>query len=206
MLVIPFNKNPDYVIKTDFYPFLEAREILKSAEWWWEHEARSIKNDKDFTSNYSLDPELNNSLETSFENRLRYGNFSFLFYKDELLLYSGLRVDSENTAWVHRAASNPVLGKDHKGAGTAMLIPYLIKCAYELNCKAFCMSFNENKYKFYKWYKDGHFKNSKLDIPGGGDIINRFEFIGKQTIYGVDQYVCRLDLSRPDIHEFFEVK
>lgn len=202
MKVTPFKKYPNYIIKTDVYPYTEAREIVKSVEWWWDHESRSIKNENNYNSNYALDPNLRNSLEKSFMTRLHGGNFSFLYYKDELLLYAGLRVDEENNAWAHRAASNPVTGKHHVGMATAIMIPYQIKCAYEMGCNSFCMSFNEKRYKWYEWFKDKHYLRGKVNVQGGEELVSKFEFLGKHIIFETEQYLCKLDLKREDIHEF----
>lgn len=190
---------PDYCIKTDYFPFDESKEIIAKLDWW-EHENRT-NTVRHKPSNYSLDTSLINSLGTSFQERLNNGCFSFLYFKDEIVAYCGLRIDRED-GYIHRFASSPKNHLNHLGIVSRTIIPLHIVIAKYKGCKTYSITFNQERVKFIKWWKDGHYAKSKfVKVKGGGELVSKFEFKGIQKIYGIDQHVMTLDLSRPDLEE-----
>lgn len=196
---------PDYTIATDYYPYNETRKILEETHWWWEHDARS--KDADKASNYILNPTLTNSIETSLSMRMHRGCFNFIFYKDELFLYSGLRIDKNNNAWIHRAATHPELGKHHIGALTGIMMPHQARYAKSMGCVSYNASWNESNYKFYLYFKNKHYYRGKLrPIRGGEKIMDAFDFPEEKVfLYEQEQYIATLDLTRPDIEEVLTI-
>ena len=201
MEIVTLSKYPGYTIKTDYFPYDETREIIKGVDYWWTHETRS----KHKASNYQLDPSLINSIETSLTMRLHSGNFSFVYYKEQVFLFGGLKINQHHEAWIHRAATHPVLGKQHIGANSAILMPHQAKVAYERGCKSYNISFNEHNLKFYTYYKEKHYYKRRNPITGGEKFMDAFEYLGKQHLYEQEQYVARLDLTRHDIESILDI-
>lgn len=189
----------DYTVATDYYPYHKTREILRETSWWWEHETR-IK-DPEKASNYLLNPDMVNSVEYSLQHRMHDGFFNFVYYKDELFLYSGFRIDKDNNAWLHRGATSPIIGKYHVGASSAILMPHQAKVAKEKGCKSYNLSFNEANYKFYVYYRDKHYYKSKLNVKGGETFMDGFDYYDNVFVMGQNQYVATLDFSKPNIDE-----
>jgi hypothetical protein len=71
---------PDYYIKVDTYPYTESRELVKTLDHWWNHKARQHRY-SDSRSNYSVDSDEPHTLNYSFKEKLKDGNFSFLLKK-----------------------------------------------------------------------------------------------------------------------------
>lgn len=190
---------PEYIIKTDYFPYTESKEIISKLDWW-EHKNRK-NTERHKPSNYSLDTNLVNSLGTSFRDRLYNGCFSFLYFKDEIVAYCGLRIDQED-GYIHRFASSPKEHLNHLGIVSRTIIPSHIIIAKSKGCNTYSITFNQERVKFIKWWKEGHYSKSKfIKIQGGGELISQFEFKGIQNIYGIDQHVITLDLTRPDLEE-----
>lgn len=188
---------PDYTIATDYYPYTRTREILRETSWWWEHETR-IK-DPEKASNYLLDPNMVNSVEYSLQNRMLNGFFNFVYYKNELFLYSGFRIDQDNNAWLHRGATHPLIGKHHVGASSAILMPHQARMAKQKGCNSYNLSFNETNYKFYVYYRDKHYYKGKLNVKGGEKFMDMFDYYDNVFVMGQNQYIAKLDLSKHQV-------
>lgn len=206
---ISHSKNPklDYYIKTDYYPYTESKEIIKSLAHWWNHPMRSIKDvDREKSSNYDLDSTLPNSLGYSFEHKLQNGSFSFVYDSNhEIILYGGLLVDGKD-CYIHRLTSNPELFRNQVGMVGATIIPHQIKQAYDMGLDTYNITFDEHRYFVYRWWRDRLWeKDSKYGFkyPESGEMISKFDFRGKQTLFYTEQYLLTLDLKRPDINDFF---
>jgi hypothetical protein len=204
-MITHYSSYPGYSIKTEEYPFTESKKILETLTNWWEHPSRNTKN-IDKISNYHLDQVEENSLGSSMENRLRDGKFSFLYYGDEVIAYSGLLVH-DGKGYCHRLATSPFGGHKHRGTGARIIVPYLIKVAHEMGLSHFRLTFNSHRNRQYQMWKNRTWEQSSIDNMRnnpGNEIISRFNFIGEQFIFRQVQSICELDLSRPDITEFFK--
>jgi hypothetical protein len=206
---ISYGKNPDieYYMKTDLYPYIEAKEIVKSLEHWWDHPKRNVKEaNREKISNYSLDTDLPNSLGYSFEHKLQNGSFSFLYNKDnEVMIYGGLLVDGKDS-YLHRLTANPELFQNNFGLAGATIIPHHIKQAYDMGLDTYNITFNDHRYFIYRWWRDKLWEKGStygFKYPETGALLSKFEFKGKQNVFYTEQYICTLDLKRPDIQDFF---
>lgn len=191
---------PNYTIKTDYHPYDDAKKIIAELDWWQHPNRTNTVRHK--PNNYSLDTNLVESLGRSFEERLKNGCFSFVYYHDELVAYCGLRI-SDQDAYVHRMTTSPNNHLRHFGIISRTIFPLHIKIARSKGCKTYSVTVNDEHIKFVNWWKEGHYKKSKfMKIQGGGDLVsNFFEFRGVQKIYGIDQHVMTLDLTRSDLDE-----
>jgi len=187
----------DYFLHTDIYPYTEAREILKSLQSWWEHPLR--KNSKSIKGNYTLDINLPNSLEKAFRYRMAEGCFNFIYYKNDVIAYAGLRIHN-NEAFMTRMTVNPFSHMEHFGIVTAVIVPNQIKLAYEKGCKTYNMTFEKHREKMYNWYKHKLYVHSnKVKIKQGMELVSSFQFLGIQQIYNIDQFVACFDLTQNDV-------
>jgi hypothetical protein len=196
----------DFSLHTDIYPYIESRDKLKSLVDWWEHPLR--KNPKSIKSNYQLDSDLSNSLEKAFRYRMTDGCFNFLYYKNDVIAYAGLRIHN-NEAFMTRMTVNPVSHMEHFGIVTAIIVPYQIRFAYEKGCRSYNMTFEKHREKMYNWYKDKLFVNSSsVKIKQGMELVSNFEFIGIRQIYGIEQYVAQFDFLKNNVDDIinFEVR
>lgn len=198
---------PGYYIKTDYYPYNEAKEVIKSLEHWWNHPTRNIKEaNKEKITNYSLDPSFTNGLGYSFEHKLKEGSFSFVYDEnDEVIVYAGLLVSGKDS-YCHRITTNPDLFKNQNGLASATIFPYHIKQAHDMGLDTFSITFDDHRYGLYRWWRDRGWEKGGYNFkyPDSGALISNFEFRGKQTLFYTEQYVCTLDLKRPDIETFFK--
>jgi hypothetical protein len=205
---ITHSKNPnfEFYIKTDYYPYTESKEIIKTLDYWWEHPTRNIKDiDIEKGTNYSLDSSQPNTLGYSFENKLQNGSFSFVYNnRDEIILYSGLLVVGKDS-YVHRLTSNPYLYQEYLGIGGGTIVPFQAKESYDMGLDTYNITFDEHRYVMYKWHRDRLWEKRSLGFkyPECGKVMSNFEFKGKQTLFHTEQYVCTLDLKRPDVNDFF---
>jgi len=194
---------PDYTIKVETYPYTESRLLIKMNEYWWEHPQRKIKHAQT-KSNYSLESEETNSLHYSFKEKLKTGNFSFLYHNEDIVGYQGLLImDNGETALCHRMMSNPYHSFTKQlGLWTDIYMTWQIKCAYELGCKQYKIAWNSKNYSRYKSHAEGTIK-SRLKFNGrNSDILQKFNWLGKQMLFHVEQYVAVFDLSQDWIPEF----
>jgi hypothetical protein len=200
MKKFPTILGPDFVVKTDYYPYTQSRQLIAKLDNWWEHDARKDNIRKD---NYSLDPALPSSVATSFDKKLKDGNFSFLFYKKEVFAYAGLQIIG-NEGLCHRYTNNPFNDYNLFGAGTTGLVPLQIKWSKEKGLAKYKVSFNEHNYKVYRslqmgWYARGpSIENYEL----GMKLMSKFDFLGLQEVNYTRQWVISLDLNRLDIDDF----
>jgi hypothetical protein len=197
-------KYPDYVIKVDSYPYEDSKELLSTITDWWEHPSRSVKSAvKEKISNYALGEESRNMLGVSLKERLTEGNFAFVCYGDQPVAYGGLRLEN-NIAICHRLATHPEGWKFHRGIVPDVFLPFQIKTAHELGCKYYQMTFNEHRRGLYEMWANKSKDKLKIRLTDGHDMLAKFDFLGRQFVYESYQYVCQLDLGRPDIEEFFK--
>ena len=192
-------KYPGYTLAIDYHPYVQTRQILTDTSYWWEHKTRAKNPSK--VSNYLLDADMINSLEYSLQHRMKDGLFNFIYYDGDLIFYSGFRIDWQNKAWVHRGAGHPVLGKNHVGALSAIILPYQARIAKDRGCESYNMSFNESNYKLYSWYKDKHYYNGKVNLRGGEKFMDEFDYHENVFVMGQNQFVATLDLTKPNIEE-----
>jgi hypothetical protein len=196
-------KRSGYVIKVDYYPYDETRQLMAKIAHWWEHPSRSLKESvKKKISNYTIGTESRNMLGVSLEERMKEGHFSFICYDDEPVAFAGIRIDGD-TAFCHRLATAPGAWDNHRGIVLDVLIPFQIKTSYDLGCKFYKITFNEHRRGLYEMWRNKSRDRLKIKLTESHDLISKFEFLGKEYIYETDQYVCQLDLSRPDIEDFF---
>jgi hypothetical protein len=195
---------PEFVVKTDYYPYTQSKKIISQLGHWWEHDSRKDDVRKD---NYSLDPSLPNSVGNSFERKLVDGNFSFIYHKKEIFSFVGFQVVGDS-AWCHRFTNNPNNYFSNTGASTSAFLPLHIKWAREKNLEFYKLSFNEHNYRIYQflkkgWHIDGPRRGPSLaNFDWGMRLMHKFEFVGQQVVNYTDQWVLSLDLSRPDIDDF----
>lgn len=194
----------DFLIRVDSFPYNKSIKLLDEINHWWTHPSRDNLKYKDKISNYSLDDNIVNSLGFSFKTRLADGAFTFLYYKEELVAYLGMRY-KDGDCFAHRLAVHPTNYQSVSGSAPAFLVPYQILQAKNRGCRYYKMSFNEHNKKLYDWWRLKIYK--KIDKSSdffikGNEMISKFEFVGKEFIYGSDQYVCRLNLDRDDIEDF----
>jgi len=192
-----------YAIETDYFPYTETKIRLKETNWWWNHKSRNKNQLK--ASNYSLDSMQSNSIGFSLENKLQNGEFNFLYYKEDLILYSALRIDDLRQAWIHRGATHPILGKNHVGCAMTILMPHQARVAKSLGCLTYNISFNDYNYKFFKYYKERHYYKSLIDIRGGERFMDAFKWVENITVMYVNQHIGCLDLTRSDIDDILEI-
>ena len=200
MKKFPTILGPDFVVKTDYYPYTQSKRLLAKLEPWWEHDARKDNIRKD---NYSLDTTLSNSVATSLDKKLIDGNFSFVYYGKEVFAYAGFQV-VDGEAWLHRYTNNPYNDPAIFGGGSTSLIPLQIKWTKEQGLKSYNVSFNEHNYKIYrslkaKWY-DKTIQLDKYDL--GMKLMSNFDFLGLQEVNYTKQWVISLDMNRLDINDF----
>jgi hypothetical protein len=201
MKTFPTILGPDFVVKTDYYPYTESRKILAKLNRWWDHSARKDDARKD---NYSLDPGLYNGLSHSLDKKLKDGNFSFVYHKKRLFAFAGFLV-AGNEAWFHRYSNNPFNNYNRTGAGSTALLPLHIKWAKEKKLDFYKMSFNEHNRAMYRilergWKPKLGLEQSHLDM--GVRLMSKFEFMGQSEVNGTMQWVLSLDLNRADIKDF----
>ncbi len=65
------------------------------------------------------------------------------------------------------------------------------------------MTFNEHRRGLYEMWLNRSKDKLKLRLSDGHDMLAKFDFLGRQFVYESYQYVCQLDLTRPDIEDFF---
>ena len=189
-------KYSDYIIKTDTHPYTESKKILSELDFWWDQSNR--KHDKNNSANYNLASDKINSITVSLSSRLRKGCFSFVYYKEQVILYSGLYIKN-NIAYVHRLASDPLSGVQHLGVFSGILMPYQIKYAYESRCVSYIMAFNQQRFKLYNYFKASTFNRNKLIKFNDGNIfLAKLDYKGLQILNTVPQYICSLDLTASD--------
>ena len=190
---------PDIVIREDRFPYVEAKQIIPTLNDWWTHDRRQKYDD---LSNYSLDESLSNSLGSSFTHKLINGNFAFVYHKDVLVIFGGLQVKGDE-CWMHRLSGNPDAHLQHMGIVGSVLMPFQIKTALELGCKTYKISLGDNHYTWYKYWKEKTYTKSKLvKYTKGLELFSQFEYVGKELVNYADQWVLKLDLTRPDIEQF----
>jgi hypothetical protein len=196
-------KRPDYVIKVDYYPYDESKKMLSAITNWWDHPSRAVKSSvKEKVSNYALGEESRNMLGVSLKERLTDGNFAFVCNGEEPVAYAGLRLEN-NTAICHRMAIHPDGWRLHRGIVPDVLLPFQIKTAHDLKCRYYQMTFNEHRRGLYEMWLNRSKDKLKLRLSDGHDMLAKFDFLGRQFVYESYQYVCQLDLTRPDIEDFF---
>ena len=194
---------PNYTIKVETYPYEESRLLIKTTEHWWSHKARQHRYSTS-KENYSIDSDTTNSLNYSFNEKLKDGNFSFFLRDSEIVGYQGLLImDNGNTGLCHRATTNPVdYGKD-LGVWTSVYLPWQIKSAYDLGCKQYKTAWNTHNYRYYKSLRDSTM-TPRFKVEENKNIWQQFEFIGKQELFYTDQYVAVLDLTNEWVSGFIE--
>lgn len=201
MKKFPTILGPEFVVKTDYYPYTQSKKIISKLGHWWEHDARKDDVRKD---NYSLDPSLPNSVGNSFERKLVDGNFSFVYFKKELFAFAGFQVVG-NEAWFHRYTNSPFNDSSKTGAGSSALLPLHIKWAKEKNLDFYKMGFNQHNYAMYRIAEKGLKPNLDIkehNLAVGVELMSKFDFLGKQVVNYTEQWVMSLDLNRPDIDDF----
>jgi hypothetical protein len=194
--------NPEFYILVDHYPYTESRKLISEQfQSWFEFK----KNQNIDIINYSLNDDSDpNTLGFSFNNRLRNGNFCFLYRGDACLCFAGLMIRYDN-AWIHRLFTNPGEYIQHLGTISQYLLPYQIKIAREAGCKYYKLTYHGRNHRFYYFYRDKKYLKSKFYTPetlSGVMRISKFEFVGEQIINMTPQLVAQLDLHRSDIEEF----
>jgi len=194
---------PNYYIKVDAYPYTESRELIKTLDHWWDHKARQnrYKNSKE---NYSLNSDATNSLNYSFNEKLKDGNFSFLLKEKNIIGYQGLLImDDGNTGLCHRATTNPAeYGKD-LGIWTSVFLPWQIKSAYELGCKQYKTAWNLHNFRHYESLRTNQI-STHFRFEENKSIWQKFNFIGKQELFYTEQFVAVLDLTQDWIPKFIQ--
>lgn len=203
MKIISTNQQ-DYTVREDVYPYTETREILDTIKDWWAHPARSLKaNNKVYSNNYDLSTDARNKLGTSLNERLHSGNFAFVYYRDEPIMYAGLMI-VDGIAYCHRLAIHPEGFTNHPGIVSSVLVSYQIRAAKNLGCHKYRLGFNENRYGLYRFWRDRLYNKMNLSLKSnrGNEMISNFTFLDKMHLFTVDQWVAELDLRRADIEDF----
>lgn len=193
--------NSEFYLHVDRYPYTDTIHKLKTefGDWFAERKNRNID-----ISNYDLNSDAGNSLKTSLEWRLRDGNFSFLYMGDQCLCFAGLQI-REDSAWIHRLYTNPLIYVKHLGTISQYLVPFQIRCAIDFGCDWYKLTYTGRNTRFYyfyrdrKWQKSGHYKPHTIS---GVERLSEFEFVGEQTVNQTTQLVAQLNLRRPDISRF----
>jgi hypothetical protein len=188
-------------ILVDHYPYLEAKEKIKTELHDW-YEIKQERNQD--MGNYSLDSGDPGSLGYSFEWRLKTGNFSFLYMDNICLSFAGLQI-RDNAAWIHRLCTNPINYLKHFGVTSQYVVPFQIKTALEHGCDAYKLTWTGRNIRFYEFHKNRKFTRSgfyKPETINALENISRFEFVGTEIVNQVPQLVAKLDLHRPDIEDF----
>jgi len=203
MKILPTNQ-AEYTVRVDCYPYEETKQVLESIQTWWQHPSRAVKqSNKSYSENYDLSDDARNKLGISLKERLTNGNFAFVFYQEQPIMYAGLMI-LDDTAYCHRLAIHPEGFTNHPGIVSSILVSYQIRAALELGCKKYRLGFNEHRFKLYKFWRDRVYDklNLSLKLNRGNEMISRFTFLDKIHLFTVDQYVAELDLTRPDIESF----
>jgi hypothetical protein len=192
---------PDYYIKVDTYPYTESKELVKTLDHWWDHKARQHRYSES-RSNYSVEGDEPHTLNYSFKEKLKDGNFSFLLKKTEVVGYQGLLLmDNGETGLCHRATADPENYRKDLGVWTSVFLPWQIKSAYELGCKQYKTAWNIHNYRQYRSLRDSEM-TTRFKFAENKNIWQRFNFIGKQELFYTDQYVAVLDLTQDWIPDF----
>jgi len=195
----------EYTIKVETYPYVESRNLIKENEYWWDHVQRKIKH-KQIRENYSLESKAPNSLNYSFKEKLKTGNFSFLFHGENIVGYQGLLImDEGKTALCHRMLSNPYHSfTKNLGLWTDIYLTWQIKCAYEMGCEQYMVAWNLRNYSRYKSHAESTLKpRFKHNGPNSG-IFQKFNWIGKQMLFNVEQHVAVFDLRQEYVPSFIK--
>lgn len=185
---------PDYYLRVDHYPYTKSRELVASCEWWWDHPSRAKYSDK--KSNYGLDPIKPNSIEYSFQHRLSNGNFTFLYYKNQIVSYQGLLINTEGTiGFSHRFAADPINFK--LGLFPAVCMPWLVIQARKKECRYYQQGWEIYNKRQYDILRTGtHIRSPLYKFRKNQDIIfEKFHYLGLQPIYHTEQYIARFDLT-----------
>lgn len=201
-MIVINTRYADYDIHTERYPYTNTQEILANTAWWWEQPTRKRNTDK--VSNYSLDTSSPNTVGHSLIYKLHNGEFNFLYYKNQLILYAGLRIDADKNAWLHRGASHPELGKLHIGAAMTILMPHQARMSLAMGCHSYNISFNEYNYKFFKYYRDKHYRKISLHVSGGELFMDAFQYKENVVVHNTNQFVGTLNLNLPNINEILD--
>ena len=193
--------NSNFYILVDNFPYKDSISKLETEfASWFDFKTKQKKD----ISNYDLNSNSSNSLISSFNTKLKTGNFTFLYYNDICLCFCGLQVEDKN-AWIHRLFTNPLEYIKHLGTISQYILPYQISCAKNMNCKYYKLTYHGNNQKFYYFYKNQKYYKSKFyknNTLSGVENISKFDFIGEEIINNTAQLVARLDLSIPDIDQF----
>jgi hypothetical protein len=203
MKTLPTNQT-GYTVKVDVHPYLETKNILSSIQDWWLHPSRSVKEkNRAYSSNYELAEDARNKLGISLNERLHGGNFAFVYYLDQPIMYAGLMI-VEDTAYCHRLAIHPEGFAQHPGIVSSVLVSYQIRAALELGCRKYRLGFNENRLGLYRFWRDRLYNklNLSLKTNRGNEMISNFTFLDRIHLFTVDQWVAELDLTRPNIEDF----
>ena len=190
--------HPDFSIKHEEYPYEDSRKLCESLTHWWDHVQRRIKHAKT-KSNYDLTSDEKNSLNYSFNEKLKTGNFSFLIYKKTTVAgFQGLLImDKGETAHCHRMMGNPEFPfADHLGMWTDIFMTWQVKCAYEMGCKRYKLGWNLHNYSRYKSHRDATIKHRFKHNGVNSGLLQKFDYLGKQTLFYTEQYVAELDLTQ----------
>lgn len=165
--------NPNYFILVDRFPYTETREKIKTEFLVWLDYKKERKQD---ISNYLLDSTNHNSLEVSLQNKLKDGNFSFLYNNNTCLCFAGLQIQDKN-AWIHRLHTNPFEYINYLGTISQYLIPYHILTAKDKGCKYYKLTYTGRNSRFYYFYKNKKFNKSKFyktDRLDGVENLSKF--------------------------------
>ena len=203
-MIVDLNSNLGFKILEDTYPFTESKELCLKLDDWWKAPSRINNEGK---QNYTLDLSVPSSLENSFNKKLKDGIFSFLFFNNEVIAYAGLVV-KDNEGWMHRITKKPNIDSSLFGLTTTVFIPYHIRKCIDLKLSTYFLSFNNHNQKLYDFFRLKKYLRVQTKFPEefiyGSEVISAFEFAGLQKVNYVDQWVCKLDLTRTDIKDLIK--